>query len=198
MLEQLQQVDLSLFYGINHAHHPIWDAVMLFVTDIKKTGVILLLVWAGLLWKGGAKGRTVALLLLPLILMTDQLSSQVLKELFDRLRPCEALEGVRAIDGCRHSPSFPSSHAVNNFAAATLFALYYRGWVAWLAIGLAALVSYSRVYLGLHYPSDVLGGAVIGVLCALAVAGAARRVARLAQRTGGSHGQPDACGRGKL
>jgi len=169
MMETLRQVDVSLFFHINHAHHPIMDAVMLFVTDIKKTGVILLLVWAGLLWKGGAKGRTVALLLLPLILMTDQLSSQVLKELFDRLRPCDALEGVRAIDGCRHSPSFPSSHAVNTFAAATLFTVFYRRWVPWMAYGLAVLVSYSRIYLGLHYPSDVLGGAMIGVVCALAV-----------------------------
>jgi len=184
MLEAVQQTEISLFYFINQAHHPLLDAVMLFVTDIKKTGIILLLVWVGLLWKGGVKGRTVALLLLPLILTTDQLSSHVLKELFDRARPCDALEGVRAIDGCRHSPSFPSSHAVNNFAAATLFALHYRRWVPWLAFGLAALVSYSRIYLGLHYPSDVLGGAVIGILCALAVTGVARGVARLAQRSG--------------
>ncbi|MCL6475423.1 MAG: phosphatase PAP2 family protein [Firmicutes bacterium] len=196
MLEQLQQVDLSLFYGINHAHHPIMDAVMLFVTDIKKTGILLLVLWAGLLWKGGSRGRTVALLLLPLILITDQLSSHVLKDLFDRLRPCEALERVRAIDGCRHSPSFPSSHAVNNFAAATLFALYYRGWVAWLAIGLAALVSYSRIYLGLHYPSDVLGGAFIGVLSALGVAWVWRAAARQAQKTLGSRDEPSIKTRG--
>jgi undecaprenyl-diphosphatase len=183
MLDALSQIDVSLLYAANGAHHPILDALMLFVTDIKKTGFILLLVWAGLMWKGGAKGRTVALLLLPLILMTDQLSSQVLKELFDRLRPCEALEGVRAIDGCRHSPSFPSSHAVNNFAAATLFALHYRRWVPWLAFGLAALVSYSRIYLGLHYPSDVLGGAVIGIVCALAVVWAYGRLSLLVRKS---------------
>jgi undecaprenyl-diphosphatase len=183
MLDALSQIDVSLLYAANGAHHPLLDAVMLFVTDIKKTGILLLLVWLGLLWKGGGKGRTVALLLLPLILMTDQLSSQVLKELFDRLRPCEALEGVRAIDGCRHSPSFPSSHAVNNFAAATLFALHYRRWVPWLAFGLAALVSYSRIYLGLHYPSDVLGGAVIGIVCALAVVWAYGRLSLLVRKS---------------
>ncbi|MGC8784240.1 MAG: phosphatase PAP2 family protein [Armatimonadota bacterium] len=142
---------------------------MLFVTDIKRTGILLLLVWIGLVWKGGPRGRTVALLLIPLILLTDQLSSHVLKDVFGRARPCEVLEGVRAIDGCRHSASFPSSHAVNTFAAATLFTLFYRRWVPWVAFGLAAVVSYSRVYLGLHYPSDVLGGAVIGTACALAL-----------------------------
>jgi undecaprenyl-diphosphatase len=183
MLDALSQIDVSLLYAANGAHHPILDAVMLFVTDIKKTGFILLLVWAGLMWKGGAKGRTVALMLLPLILITDQLSSHVLKDLFGRVRPCEVLDGVRAIDGCRHSPSFPSSHAVNNFAAAPLFARYYRGWVAWLAIGLAALVSYSRIYLGLHYPSDVLGGAVIGIVCALAVVWAYGRLSLLVRKS---------------
>lgn len=168
-MEALQQFDTALLYQVNGAHHPLLDAFMLFVTDIKRTGLILLAIWVGLLWKGGAKGRTVAFLLIPLILFTDQLSSHVLKELFDRVRPCEALQGLRAIDGCRHSASFPSSHAVNTFAAATLFSLFYRRWVPWVAYGLAGVVSYSRIYLGLHYPSDVLGGAVIGIACAAMV-----------------------------
>ncbi|GIV16839.1 MAG: phosphatase PAP2 family protein [Armatimonadota bacterium] len=182
MFNALSQIDISLLYAVNRAHHPLLDAVMLFATDIKRTGILLLVVWIGLLWKGGARGRTVALLLIPLILLTDQLSSHVLKELFGRVRPCEALQGVRAIDGCRHSLSFPSSHAVNTFAAATLFALFYRRWVPWVAFGLAAIVSYSRVYLGLHYPSDVLGGAVIGALCALAIVWGHRRLSALIRR----------------
>jgi len=183
LLELLSRADISLFYAINRAHHPWLDALMLFVTDIKRTGAFLLIIWAGLLWKGGKTGRTVALLLIPLILLTDQLSSQLLKDLFGRLRPCAALEGVRAIDGCRQSASFPSSHAVNNFAAATLFSLHYRRWVPWVAFGLAGLVSYSRIYLGLHYPSDILGGALIGILCAVALWGLYRRAARLLRRS---------------
>lgn len=182
MFDALSQIDISLLYAANHAHHPLLDALMLFVTDIKRTGILLLLVWIGLVWKGGARGRTVALLLIPLILLTDQLSSHVLKDVFGRARPCEVLEGVRAIDGCRHSASFPSSHAVNTFAAATLFTLFYRRWVPWIAFGLAAVVSYSRVYLGLHYPSDVLGGAVIGAFCALVVVWGYRGLAAIAQK----------------
>lgn len=176
-MDALQHLDTALFFEVNGAHHPLLDALMLFVTDIKRTGLLLLVVWVGLVWKGGGRGRTVALLLIPLILLTDQLSSHVLKELFGRVRPCEALEGVRAIDGCRHSLSFPSSHAVNTFAAATLFSLFYRRWVPWVAYGLAGVVSYSRIYLGLHYPSDVLGGAVIGVVCALVVVWTYQRLA---------------------
>lgn len=189
-MEALQHLDTALLYQVNGAHHPLLDALMLFVTDIKRTGLVLLVIWGGLLWKGGAKGRTVAFLLIPLILLTDQLSSHVLKELFGRVRPCEALEGVRTIDGCRHSASFPSSHAVNTFAAAALFSLFYRRWVPWVAFALAALVSYSRIYLGLHYPSDVLGGAVIGAVCALvmvwvyrSLAGGIHRSAKQRQST---------------
>ncbi len=178
MADSLLALDTFLFRWINSAHAPPLDAVMLFVTDIKRTGILLLLVWVGLLWRGGKRGRTVALLLIPLIALTDQLSSHLLKELFDRVRPCEALEGVRAIDGCRYSLSFPSSHAVNNFAAATLFALFYRGWVRWVAFGLATVVSYSRIYLGLHYPSDVVGGAIIGTGCALALVWVFHRLTR--------------------
>lgn len=181
-METLQQIDTALFYLVNRAHHPLLDELMLFVTDIRRTGVLLLLVWVGLLWKGAARGRTLALLMLPLILITDQLSSHVLKEVFGRVRPCEALEGVRAIDGCRHSLSFPSSHAVNTFAAATLFTVFYRRWVPLVVYGLAALVSYSRIYLGLHYPSDVLGGAAIGVACALVLVLGYRAVVRLIRR----------------
>jgi undecaprenyl-diphosphatase len=186
LLNALSRIDISLLYAANQAHHPLLDAVMLCVTDVRRTGILLLCVWLGLLWKGGARGRTVALLLLPLILVTDQLSSHLLKDLFGRVRPCEALEGVRAIDGCRHSLSFPSSHAVNTFAAATLLTVFYRRWVPWVAYGLAALVSYSRIYLGLHYPSDALGGAAIGVLCALAVAWAYERLAVLVQKRKGA------------
>ena len=186
MLTALSGIDNFLLYAANWAHHPLLDAIMLFVTDIKRTGILLLPVWIGLMWKGGARGRTVALLLIPLILLTDQLSSHVLKDLFGRARPCEVLDGIRAIDGCRHSASFPSSHAVNTFAAATLFALFYRRWVPWVAFGLAAVVSYSRVYLGLHYPSDVLGGAMIGALCALAVVCTYKELATLQRGRGGA------------
>jgi undecaprenyl-diphosphatase len=59
--------------------------------------------------------------------------------------------------------SFPSSHAVNNFAAATLFSYYYRRWT-WAFVTYASLVAVSRPYVGVHYPSDALGGAVIGIL----------------------------------
>jgi undecaprenyl-diphosphatase len=66
---------------------------------------------------------------------------------------------------CGPGKSFPSSHAVNNFGVATLFSFYYRKWT-WAFIGWASLVALSRPAVGVHYPSDILGGAIIG--CAVA------------------------------
>jgi len=113
---------------------------------------------------------------IPLVVLSDQLSSSVLKQLFDRARPCHTVNGipivpeVRLLVGCGSGRSFPSSHAVNNFAVATLFVMYYRRW-GWAFFTWASLVALSRVAIGVHYPSDILGGALIGVILALGLVG---------------------------
>jgi len=78
------------------------------------------------------------------------------------------VQGIHMLVGCGPGRSFPSSHAVNNFAMATLFSSYYRRG-RWALYGWASLVALSRPAVGVHYPSDILGGAVIGVCVALAV-----------------------------
>jgi undecaprenyl-diphosphatase len=100
--------------------------------------------------------------------VADQLSSNVIKHLFLRPRPCHVVdgavvvEGVRLLVGCGGGYSFPSSHAVNHFAAATFLSSYYPKAGRWLFC-YAALVSLSRVFVGVHYPSDIAGGALIGM-----------------------------------
>jgi len=172
LAEFLHSIDLGLFHLINGVLHiGVLDWFMPFLTDLNKQNAVLFIVafaWLGLLLKGGARGRTAALLLIPIIIFSDQFSSHVIKELVGRLRPCYVLPDVRLLVPCGSGLSFPSSHAVNNFAAATLFGYYYpRG--KWVFFSIAALVAYSRVYVGVHYPSDVLGGALIGVFCAALV-----------------------------
>jgi undecaprenyl-diphosphatase len=111
---------------------------------------------------------------IPLVVLSDQLSSTVLKSVFDRPRPCHTIGGVpivpevRLLAGCGSGKSFPSSHAVNNFAVATLLSIHYRRW-AWAFMLWAFLVSLSRVAIGVHYPSDIVGGAAIGAALALAL-----------------------------
>ena len=107
--------------------------------------------------KGGKRGRTAALLVVLVIVCSDQLSSFVIKPLVNRPRPCHTVEGVPVVEnvhllvGCGGGKSFPSSHAVNNFAVATLFAFFYKRARVWLFLW-AFLVAFSRVAVGVHFP----------------------------------------------
>ena len=165
MIEFLSHLDQELFFLINQKlANPVFDVIMPFITTEENFIIPLILLFLGLLVFGGRRGRIVAMLLLFTVLLSDQLSSSVLKPLFGRIRPCNALEGVRLLDRCSHSYSFPSSHATNSFAAATVFSAIYRKYRRYL-FAIAALVAYSRPYVGVHYPSDVIFGAVLGILC---------------------------------
>jgi undecaprenyl-diphosphatase len=171
MLETLYSIDKSIFFFFNHSlHNSVLDVVMVFLTrtDTLHFRIFYVLLWLALVVKGGRTGRTVAILLIPLITASDQLSSSVIKHLVGRIRPCATLPDVTLLVHCGSGLSFPSSHAVNNFAAATLFSYYYRRWT-WAFVTYASLVALSRPYVGVHYPSDALGGAVIGILVCLAL-----------------------------
>jgi undecaprenyl-diphosphatase len=124
----------------------------------------------------GKRGRTAGILLILLVAFSDQLNSSLLKALFQRPRPCHLVDGIPAVEhvrllvDCGGGYSFPSSHAVNNFAAATLLSFFYRRW-RWAFFLFAALMALSRPYVGAHYPSDIVAGAMVGVLCACIVLG---------------------------
>lgn len=166
MIEWLSAIDLALFRFINVTlANPVSDVVFPIVTDYDKQlpiRIALIATWLWLMTQGGKRGRTAGLLLIPLIIMSDQMSSSVIKPFIGRLRPCHALppEEIHLLVGCGGF-AFPSSHAVNNFAVATLLASYYPKLKAWL-FAFASLIAISRVVVGVHYPADVLGGAIIG------------------------------------
>ena len=167
----LYSVDVAVFHFLNGTlANPVGDVLWPLITDYDKllpVRIVLAAVWILLLVKGGTRGRTVALLLVPVLFCADKLSSVLIKELFSRARPCHEIGGVPIVQGihmlvaCGPGKSFPSSHAVNNFAVATLFSFYYRPY-RWYFLGWAAIVALSRPCVGVHYPSDILGGAVIG------------------------------------
>jgi len=158
----LLSIDISLFYFINHTlSNPLFDKFFPFITDPKNWFIAYTILYLILIIKGGRRGRIAAVVLIFLVAVSDQLSSSLLKNLFERVRPCNVLPDVRLLVGCTGSFSFPSSHAVNNFSVAIFFSRIYSKYkVAFITV--ASLVALSRPYVGVHYPSDVVGGAIIG------------------------------------
>lgn len=160
----LQSIDNSIFYFINVTlANPVTDAIMPFITVEKHWFIFYAIMWLYLVIAGGKKGRTVALLVILLVAITDQFSSHFIKDFVQRIRPCHVLQGVHLLVGCTDSFSFPSSHAVNNFAGALFFSHFYPKMKYAFYTG-AILMALSRVFCGVHYFSDILGGAIIGLL----------------------------------
>ena len=164
MIDFLINIDVFLFYFINNnLANPVFDGIMPFITNVQHWFLLYIALFAWLFWKGGKNGRIAAVTLLVTIILSDQINSSLLKELFVRVRPCNALTHVRLlVDGCGGF-SMPSSHAVNNFAAATVLAYFFRQYkIVYFSIAIA--MAFSRVYVGVHYPFDVLVGALTGFL----------------------------------
>jgi undecaprenyl-diphosphatase len=155
-------VDKAIFYFFNRAlSNPVLDAVMPFLTTERNWIVPLALAWLGLVVFGGRKGRETALLVVLILLVTDQVVNFVIKPAVGRERPCFVLEHVRLLIHQPHSRSFPSSHAANMAAMATLFSVRYRSAAA-AFIAVAFCVGVSRIVVGVHYPSDVAAGFAAG------------------------------------
>lgn len=166
MIELLYSVDVAIFFFINHTlANPVFDWLMPVLTDLNKQKPVLIgiaCVAAVILWKGGSKGRIAIGVLIATVIISDQFNSSFLKDIFVRIRPCRALDGVRLLVDCGSGFSFPSSHAVNNFAGAFVIANFYRN-QKWFWYSFAFLVAFSRPYVGVHYPSDILAGGLIGI-----------------------------------
>jgi undecaprenyl-diphosphatase len=178
MIEFLYTLDVAVLRFINVTlSTSAGDLLWPLVTDYDKflpVRIVLIAVWLLLLVRGGARGRTVALMVIPLLVISDKLTNAVIKEIVGRLRPCHQVGGIPVVQGlhmlvdCGPGKSFPSSHAVNNFAVATAFSFYYPRWRFWF-LGFASLVALSRPAVGVHYPSDILGGALLGAALAAGV-----------------------------
>jgi len=173
MLEIFTSIDRAVFLFFNSTiSNPVFDVFFKFIT-LRNSWIIPGII-AALLFIIKEKKKALIVLgcLVITIAISDPFCVRILKPLFHRLRPCHPsyfidgqhlfLAGGNFLFGMKKSLSFPSAHAMNWFSGGTLLFLFYpKRWVWFLTF--AFLVALSRVYVGVHYPSDIFAGAVIGM-----------------------------------
>ena len=173
-MEALSTIDSDLFLFLNGLHADWMDGVMVLITQMWVWLPLYLLLIYWTVKQYGKRCWWIFLAVALVVLCSDQLSAHVCKPLFQRLRPCYNAD----LQGLIHLPKgmaggqygFVSSHAANTFAIATFLTAALRKNYKWMGIALylwAFISSYSRIYIGYHYPGDILCGAVLGILVGL-------------------------------
>lgn len=197
MLDYLNDIDTEVLLAINGLHGTFQDAFW-WLISAKWASVLLVLAFVWILLHQNRRHAllTVAMLVLAFVL-ADQISSGLIKHLVERLRPSQdpSLDNmIHIVNNYRGGKfGFVSSHAANSFAAATLIALVMRHKaVTFSLFTWAVLQCYSRVYLGVHYPGDILGGIIVGVLSGWLVWCLMRWLQRRFNISSGHYGRPDA------
>ena len=175
MLETLKEIDTQWFLWINSHHTTALDWTMWTLSQHWSWAVVIVLAFVLLtLRQEPRRWWLVAVGVVLCFLLADQ-GSVLIKDTVCRLRPCHALDDVRMFrTHCGGQYGFVSSHAANAFAVALFLVLRYwkrlkRQWPLLLLIVWALATSYSRAYLGKHYPGDLVCGAILGCIIALIV-----------------------------
>jgi undecaprenyl-diphosphatase len=173
MWPTLQMLDTWGFRLINHAQqNPVFDVLMRILSTKRYFIFPAALVILALALRGGRRMQILLAVCAAAVALSDQ-GANLIKEAVQRTRPCHVMPEVSLLAGCTDSAAFPSNHASNMFAIATMAWLEFRRW-RWVLPALAAAMAYSRVYVGVHYPGDVMAGAfwgaAIGWACTAMVA----------------------------
>lgn len=171
MLKPILQFDRSLFYYINNKwSNDLFDAAMPFIRNQFFWVPVYLFLLLFVFINFRSKVLWWVLFFLTTFALTDMISTQVIKAFVQRPRPCadaEAAHFVRMLIPCSYSYGFVSSHAANHFGIAIfLFQTmkhFAKQWI-WLAFVWAFLVGYAQLYVGAHFPFDVIGGGALGLL----------------------------------
>ena len=171
MIDQLIELDKELFFFLNGLHAPWLDTIIVLLSKTWVWIPLYILLLYHILKVYKMNSWAILLAIGFTILLTDQITSSFMKPFFERLRPSRepSLEGlIHIVNGYRGELfGFASSHAANTFGTAMFLTLLFRNtkpWIGWLFLW-ATIVSYTRIYLGVHYPGDILAGGAIGILC---------------------------------
>ncbi len=169
--QKLVEADQWLFIKINSGlANPVFDEVMPFLRNSTHWMPLYLFLIVFALLNFRARGAWWLLFFFATIAMTDMTGTYLFKHGVMRARPCNDIDfysQVRLLVNCSTGYSFTSNHAANHFGMATFFYITTRHWLGkWAFVGFvwAALVSLAQVYVGIHYPFDILGGAMLGLI----------------------------------
>ena len=163
MISVLQNIDNSILLFIkNNMHSYIMDKAMVTITSLGNGGVVWIIIAVLLIIN--KKYRKIGFIVLGALTISAVLGEGILKHLIQRIRPCADIPAINMLITKPLSYSFPSGHSASSFAGAAVLSNYFKKY-KFVFFGLAFLIAFSRLYLYVHYPTDVLAGIILGLLC---------------------------------
>lgn len=177
MLKGITQIDYQIMHYINIVWtNQLFDLIMPLVRNKWTWLPLYIFMLVLILWKNKKNTFQILLLVILFVSLTDYISSSIFKEYFERIRPCalnDTVHQFRTLIHCSNGFSFPSSHASNHMCLAILFAsitMHYfkKKWIWIPFISWSLLISYAQVYVGVHFPFDVIFGMCIGMITGIA------------------------------
>ena len=170
MLDLINTIDNNFLFWVHlNLSNVVLDISMPFITDEKNWRFPIALLIFTLGFKSGKKGKLCLVILIISLGLTDAISAHILKPFFERIRPSHLnLDGINLLVSKGGKWSMPSNHAANIFSLATVLSYFYISFKPSLYL-LAIIIAFSRVYVGVHFPGDVIVGGLIGYFIALTV-----------------------------
>lgn len=175
MIDQIVHIDQEIFLAINQGlSNPVFDWLLPILRNPYTWAPLYLFLVIFFIKTYGKTGILIVVMTLATFGASDAVSSHLIKKSVKRVRPCNDIEFKEEVNirvRCGSGFSFTSSHATNHFALAFFWiALFRRKWkhAMWLCITWATLISVSQIYVGVHYPFDILCGAILGILIGIA------------------------------
>lgn len=159
-------MEFEILYAINNMHNPILDKIMVALTTLGDAGIIWIILALVLICI--KKTRRCGVLIILSLVTGLILGNGILKNLIARSRPCWIDQSIPLLIPNPHDYSFPSGHTLASFEAAIMIFLHNKKWGI-VAIIIALFISFSRMYLFVHFPTDILGGIILGAIISISL-----------------------------